>query len=112
VVVLLEGDVVQDDDLGDYYRKAMNNWALPVGEPYNQGQWDSSKTAVLRGVTQYKYPLAQIRFSQAYIDPDEQTAQLSVTVVGNHLSRTLTGLAQGQAQTNPPNQNTQIIGIQ
>ncbi|MBP6117157.1 MAG: outer membrane protein assembly factor [Neisseriaceae bacterium] len=83
VVVLLEGAVVEDDNLGEYYRKAMSNWALPVGDPYNQGNWDSSKTAVLRGITQYKYPLAQLKFSQAYIDPEAQTAQLNVTVDSN-----------------------------
>ncbi|MBP6344515.1 autotransporter assembly complex family protein [Neisseriaceae bacterium CLB008] len=83
VVVLLEGSVTEDESLGDYYRKAMSNWALPVGNPYDQSNWDSSKTAVLRGITQYKYPLAQLKFSQAYIDPDAQTAQLSVTVDSN-----------------------------
>ncbi|MBP6561995.1 MAG: outer membrane protein assembly factor [Neisseriaceae bacterium] len=83
VMVLLEGSVTEDGELGDYYRQAMSNWALPVGNPYDQSGWDSSKTSVLRGVTKYKYPLAQIKSSQAYIDPDAQTAQLSVVVDSN-----------------------------
>ena len=80
VNVAITGDILQDADLGKYYRSAMENWALPVGEVFNQDNWSSSKTSVLSAVKRKKYPLAQFSHTQATINPNTRTADVSVNV--------------------------------
>ena len=80
VGVAILGDILQDEDLSAYYKNALNNWSLPVGDAFNQSDWSSSKTAVLSAVTRKKYPLATLSHSQATINPAQNTADLSVTV--------------------------------
>ncbi|MDO4878170.1 MAG: autotransporter assembly complex family protein [Neisseria sp.] len=80
VGVNIGGDILNDDDLGGYYRDAMANWALPVGSTFTQDDWGSSKTAVLTAVRRKKYPLASFAKTQATINPDQHTADVSVAV--------------------------------
>ena len=80
VNVAILGDILQDDTLGSYYKNAFSNWQLPVGAPFRQEDWSSSKTSVLTAVTRKKYPLAQFTGTQAAVNPQTQKADLTVTV--------------------------------
>ncbi len=83
VGVAIVGDVMQDPDLAQYYKSAMENWSLPVGGYFDQSQWSSSKTSVLSAVTRKKYPLAKLSQTQATVNPDTNTADLNVLVESN-----------------------------
>lgn len=80
VSVAILGDVLQDENLGAYYRSALENWALPVGSVFNQDDWSSSKTSVLSAVRRKKYPLAEFSSTRALVDPAKRSADLSVAV--------------------------------
>ena len=80
VNVALLGDILQDDDVGSYYRNALDTWSLPVGAPFRQENWSNSKISVLSAVTRKKYPLARLSQTQAAIDPAKKQADLNVTV--------------------------------
>jgi len=47
VEVSIVGKVLEDGELATYYKRAMANWALPVGQPFVNSEWSSSKGAVL-----------------------------------------------------------------
>lgn len=80
VSVAILGDVLQDENLGAYYRSAMENWSLPVGATFSQEEWSSSKNSVLSAVRRKKYPLAEFSSTQATVDPTKHQADLSVSV--------------------------------
>lgn len=83
VNVAILGDILQDNDLGKYYKNAFANWKQPVGAHFRQEDWASSKVSVLSAVTRKKYPLAKLSQSQATINPNTQQADLSVVVDSN-----------------------------
>lgn len=83
VSVSLLGDILQDENLGDYYKNAFYNWALPVGSPFRQEDWSSSKVSVLSAVTRKKYPLAQFSLTEASINPKTDKAELTISVNSN-----------------------------
>lgn len=80
VGMMLGGDMLQDENLGDYYKNAFNNWALPVGTPFRQSDWSASKISALGAVTRKKYPLARFSQTEALINPQTQKADLTVNV--------------------------------
>ncbi|XXQ69194.1 autotransporter assembly complex protein TamA [Neisseriaceae bacterium B1] len=80
VSVALLGDIVSDDDLSLYYKKSFEHWALPVGAPFRQEDWTTSKASVLSAVTRKKYPLAMLSHTQATVNPDTKKADLTVNV--------------------------------
>ncbi|MDK4536758.1 autotransporter assembly complex protein TamA, partial [Kingella kingae] len=80
VNVAILGDIVQDADLGTYYKNALQKWQLPVRAPFRQEHWSASKVAVLSAVSRKKYPLATLETSQAEINPQTQTADLTVQI--------------------------------
>ncbi len=80
VTVLIDGPVLSDEALPDYYRNAMQSWSLTVDEPFTQDKWSYSKAAVLSGVKRKKYPLAKIAKSQATINPETNLATVTVDV--------------------------------
>ena len=83
VSVAILGDILSDNNLAEYYQKAMANWQQPVGENFDQEGWSSSKTSVLSAVTRKKYPLAKLSNTQATVNPNNNTADLNVTVESN-----------------------------
>ena len=83
VSVAILGDVLNDDNLAEYYQNAMENWQQPVGENFDQDGWSASKTSVLSAVTRKKYPLAKLTTTQATINPNTQKADLNVIVESN-----------------------------
>nr|WP_156900863.1 autotransporter assembly complex family protein [Conchiformibius kuhniae] len=80
VSVAITGAIVADEDLGAYYKNAVAGWKLPVGSPFRQEDWSASKTSVLTAVTRKKYPLAKLSHTRATVNPQNQTADLSVSV--------------------------------
>ena len=83
VSVAILGDILSDNNLAEYYQKAMLNWQQPVGEYFDQDGWSGSKTSVLSAVTRKKYPLAKLSNTQATVNPNNNTADLNVTVESN-----------------------------
>ncbi len=55
-------------------------WELPAGEPFRQKDWDSAKNALLAELLVRNYPAAKIAASQARIDPERNTAELTVDI--------------------------------
>ncbi len=55
-----------------------NQWGLPVGAPFQDSGWTSSKSALLTSLWADRYPTARIADSAATIDADENTAALKV----------------------------------
>lgn len=80
VSVLIAGDILQDEHLGEYYRDAMENWGLPVGGAFVQDDWNRGKSAILATVKRKKYPLARFDSTVAEVNPERNTANLSVNV--------------------------------
>ena len=83
VSVAILGDILSDNNLAEYYQKAMANWQQPVGEYFDQEGWSGSKTSVLSAVTRKKYPLAKLSNTQATVNPNNNTADLNVIVESN-----------------------------
>ena len=83
VSVAILGDILSDNNLAEYYQKAMPNWQQPVGEYFDQDGWSGSKTSVLSAVTRKKYPLAKLSNTQATVNPNNNTADLNVIVESN-----------------------------
>ncbi|WP_034333666.1 BamA/TamA family outer membrane protein [Conchiformibius steedae] len=80
VSVAIGGDIVQDPQLGNYYKTATEGWKLPVGNPFRQEDWTASKVSVLSAVTRKKYPLAKLTHTQATVNPQTHSADLNVNV--------------------------------
>lgn len=80
VNIALSGQVTGDENLTNYYKSAIDNWVLPVGNPFTQSNWSASKSSVLTAMVRKKYPLAVIQSSRATIDPQKNLADLSLTV--------------------------------
>jgi translocation and assembly module TamA len=74
------GEIAQDDSAQDQRSTIRANWALRPGMPFTQADWNAAKTQSLRLLTARRYPLGQILTSLADIDPDANTAVLSVTL--------------------------------
>jgi translocation and assembly module TamA len=53
-------------------------WRLREGQVFTQTAWDEAKTEALRVLTAVRYPTGHIVKSQAVIDPDQHSAQLSL----------------------------------
>lgn len=80
VNVALSGDVLSDEELGAYYKSALNDWPLPVGAAFSQEGWSSGKSGVLAAVVRKKYPLARLAKTEALINPYTNKADLSIEV--------------------------------
>jgi translocation and assembly module TamA len=55
-------------------------WTLPVGDVFQQAEWERAKRAILRAVVQTRYPRAQMTESVATVDPDTHRALLRVAL--------------------------------
>ncbi len=55
-------------------------WALPVGEPFRQADWDAAKQQLLDGLSLRDYAAAAITDSEAVIDPESASARLRVEI--------------------------------
>ena len=74
------GAIAKDDAAQEQRRTILSNWTLRTGMPFTQADWNAAKTQSLRLLTVRRYPVGQILTSRANIDPDANTAALSVTL--------------------------------
>ena len=80
VKIDFEGAIAQDDAARGQRQAIRSNWTLRTGMPFTQAEWNAAKTQSLRLLTVRRYPVGQILTSRADIDPDANTAALSVTL--------------------------------
>lgn len=78
VDIALSGAAAQDAQAAQRRQRLERNWALPLGQPFTQGAWDSAKSNALRSLQTRAYPLAQLQGSRADIDPATHSAALHV----------------------------------
>lgn len=55
-------------------------WALPAGARFRQADWEGAKRALLREVSQARYPRARLKESRAIVDPEARRALLRVVI--------------------------------
>ncbi|MGH8808849.1 MAG: autotransporter assembly complex protein TamA, partial [Noviherbaspirillum sp.] len=55
-------------------------WPLDPGERFRQADWSNAKTEVLKGLLNRDYPTATITHSEARIDPQKNSAVLTVEI--------------------------------
>lgn len=82
VKIAFDGHLAAGDGGGrDRRRKVLEGeWALPVGQPFQQAAWDAAKQRLLDGVARRDYAAARISRSRAEVDPETATVTLEVTV--------------------------------
>ena len=80
VILVLDGAVLEDEELPLFYRHLLGEWELQMGQPFRQEAWASSKSQALSGVQRRKYPLAKITESAAKINKENNTAELTVII--------------------------------
>ena len=57
-----------------------STWSLRAGTRFTQARWDAAKAQALRQLTAQHFPVARIGQSRAEIDPQTQTARLSLAL--------------------------------
>jgi translocation and assembly module TamA len=60
--------------------RARNEWALPRGDIFRQSQWTIAKEQALAALRRSPYAAAKIAKSEADIDPDARSAELSLAL--------------------------------
>jgi len=60
--------------------RAERSFTLEVGMPFRQADWNAAKVALLGPLLTIRYPAARLAASEARIDPETQSADLSVRV--------------------------------
>ncbi|MDF0607069.1 autotransporter assembly complex protein TamA [Neisseriaceae bacterium TC5R-5] len=87
VTIRLKGPIRDEQDFQTRFAQVLEVWSLPIGAPYRQDDWDSSKRAVMRLVTADRFPTAKMTSSRADIDPQTRRANLLVDVDSGPLIR-------------------------
>ena len=72
----VEGAATRDREGRKRIEAVRQNWTLSRGEPFQQSEWDSAKTAALARLAKGPYAAARITKSEARIDPDAHAADL------------------------------------
>ncbi len=72
------GAINDNPDVADQKQQIEGSWTLPVGTAFTQAQWSNAKLQVVKSMTAQRFPAGRIASSQAAIDPDTHTADLSV----------------------------------
>jgi len=80
VVITFTGAIVEDVGATSQRRAIRDTWTLTEGRRFTQTAWDNAKTNAVRLLGAQRYAVSQIVSSRADIDPDNQTARLSVTL--------------------------------
>ncbi len=73
------GPATSDAPLGtDAIAKLEREWQLPVGQVFRQSTWAAAKEKALATLTASPYAAARIERSEAFVDPEQHTAELTV----------------------------------
>ncbi|MGB4346114.1 MAG: autotransporter assembly complex family protein [Burkholderiaceae bacterium] len=75
--LVFEGAITQDPAR---MAKLRQSWQLPAGSVFRQVLWDGAKKEVLRALLVRDYPAAKLTESRAAIDPENNSAQLLVSI--------------------------------
>ncbi len=70
----------QDPDAAQKMDRLRSTWPLDAGEVFRHADWEEGKRSLLRGLALDRYPLASIAKSEALVDPDRGSAQLTVVI--------------------------------
>jgi len=80
VEIRFSGPLLDDPAAEERMRVVRRDWALRVGAPFRQEDWDAAKAQAVRGVAAVKYAAARIASSEARIDPVNAQATLEVEI--------------------------------
>jgi len=76
-----EGHIAEEGEQREQRRRTLvDEWLLPVDEPFRQSDWDSAKQSLLYGVRVRDYATARIRSSRAEVNPETASVRLRVRV--------------------------------
>jgi translocation and assembly module TamA len=76
----VQGAATQDQEGRKRIDDMRHNWLLGPGRPFQQKEWDAAKTGALLRLSKGPFAAAKIVESQARIDPDIHSADLSLTL--------------------------------
>ena len=81
VAIDVTGPATTDVPLGTQaIAKLRDDWGLPKGEVFRQSAWSAAKALALGTLRASPYAAAKIERSEAFIDPDARTADLSLAL--------------------------------
>ena len=80
VHMVVAGDLAQRADRQDLLDEVKANWLLPAGEAFTQSAWNAAKTQAVRHLAEQWYPLAQVTQSEASVDADANSVNLTLTL--------------------------------
>jgi translocation and assembly module TamA len=79
VRIAVTGPAETEVPLGtDAIAKLKRDWSLRIGDVFRQDAWSAAKEGALATLTASPYAAAKIASSEAYIDPEQQSAALSI----------------------------------
>lgn len=77
VDIRFTGDIAANPKQAQRINRLRRQWSLDPGERFRQDDWSEAKNTVLKGLLNRDYPAAQLADSEARIDPEQRSAQLS-----------------------------------
>lgn len=81
VELVFEGFAPFDENARPYDTATLRQrWSLPTGARFRQPDWEGAKRALLREVSQARYPRARLLETRAIVDPETQRALLRVVI--------------------------------
>ena len=101
VAVSFDGPIADDPSAAVQRLSIRDGWTLTAGKPFTQQAWDAAKTQSLRLLAARRYPLGRIAASRAEIDPEQQSARLSVTLASGPAFRLGTMRVNGLQRYEP-----------
>ncbi|MBS0320826.1 MAG: outer membrane protein assembly factor [Proteobacteria bacterium] len=86
VALDVTGPATTDAPVGTAAIRALRaDWLLPTGETFTQANWDAAKSGAVERLSRNGYPAVTIAHSEAYVDPDAQTADLTLALASGPL---------------------------
>lgn len=74
------GDAADNPQAVDQKQSIEQQWALPVGEPFNQGAWNDAKNQAMRMLLAQRYPWGRLLHSLALVDEPSNQVKLWLTL--------------------------------
>ncbi len=78
VELQIAGAIREEPDFGSRWAELIEVWPLPIGGYFTQSDWDAAKRRGVQALIIDRFPAASIKDSRAYIDPEKNSAELSV----------------------------------
>jgi translocation and assembly module TamA len=69
-----------DAELKTRHEQLRQNWPMPAGTPFRQGDWESAKQSLLDALRDERYAAARFVSSQAEVDPDAAEVRIRIVV--------------------------------